>query len=187
MGFFNRFKKKSEVPKPKAVSNVTVSIGPLETEEYDGPSDKELNKIIDMQCLKDLYRMLPKDVSYYKLKAVNDSRINGYIREKKIKKNKHKIGNIVYEYYPFLIGDGTTEVDEERYITFFTDKGTKRKIGRIDYLDFEKFKEDFKNRYFGLYVAGGPATYDDYPILLADDTYWRVYAVFTGDRGDENE
>lgn len=186
MGFFNRFKKNSEPPKPKVLSNAAVSIGPLEIEEYDGPSEKELNKIIDMQCIKSLYKMLPKDVSYYKLKEVNDSRINGYIREKKIKKNKHKIGNIIYDYYPFLIGDGTAEVDEKRYITFFTSKGTKRKIGRVDYMDFEKFKEDFKNRYFCLYVAGGPAVYDDNPIALGD-TYWRVYAVFAGNRDDENE
>lgn len=178
MGFFNRRHKNKQ--NELETSNVTVTIRPLAREYYYGPTSKDINPIIDKYLIKTLYEMLPDVASYYQLTDVNGSHVNGYIREKKIKKNQHTVDGIAYDYYPFFVEEGAIEVDEMNYITLITAKGTRRKMGKVYYKDVDKFKNDIENRRFGLYIAGGPAIYIKEPLAL--ESYWRVYAVFAGSK-----
>ena len=169
MGFFKKKKK-----------DITVSIGPVTKEYVEEPTYRELAQIIDRHAVKTLYAMLPDVKAYYPLKMVNGSRINGYIREKKIKKQKNKADDIVYEYYPFFVDGGLVEIGDDRSVTFTTAKGTKRTIGQIAYKDFEKFEDDFTKYKLGIYVAGGPCEYAPDPTL--DIGGWCVYVVFAGSK-----
>ena len=174
MGFFKKKKK-----------DITVSIGPVTREWVEEPSYRELAQIIGRHAIKTLYAMLPDVKSCYPLMMESDRHINGYIRERKIKKQKHKMDDIVYDYYPFFIDGGLVEIGDDRSVTFTTAKGTKRTIGKVGYKDFEKFKDDFAKYKLGIYVAGGPCEYAHDPTL--DIGGWCTYVVFAGDRGDENE
>ncbi|HAN58644.1 MAG TPA: hypothetical protein DCQ45_06615 [Erysipelotrichaceae bacterium] len=169
MGFFKKKRK-----------DVTVSIGSVTREYVEEPTYRELDQIIGRHAVKTLYAMLPDVKAYYPLKMVNGSRINGYIREKKIKKQKNKADDILYDYYPFFIDGGLVEIGDDRSVTFTTAKGTKRTIGQIAYKDFEKFEDDFTKYKLGIYVTGGPCEYAPDPTL--DIGGWCVYVVFVGNK-----
>lgn len=169
MGFFKKKKK-----------DVTVSIGSVTREYVEEPTYRELAQIIGRHAVKTLYAMLPDIKAYYPLKMVNGSRINGYIREKKIKKQKNKADDILYDYYPFFVDGGLVEIGDDRSVAFTTAKGTKRTIGQIAYKDFEKFEDDFTKYKLGIYVAGGPCEYAPDPTL--DIGGWCVYVVFAGSK-----
>jgi hypothetical protein len=169
MGFFKKKRK-----------DVTVSIGSVTREYVEEPSYRELAQIISRHAVKTLYAMLPDVKAYYPLMMENDHHINGYIRERKIRKQRHKMDDIIYDYYPFFVDGGLVEIGDDRSVTFTTAKGTKRTIGQIAYKDFERFEDDFTKYKLGIYVAGGPCEYAPDPTL--DIGGWCVYVVFAGSK-----
>lgn len=170
MGFFRRNKNN--------IINTTVKIMRSDEIECDNRFEN-FDELIDKSIYEIAYEQFEKGCKFYELRWIDESRINGIIREYKIKKKHYKKNGIDFEYGPVLLGSGTIEVDEhDRIIIHTSERGTHRKLGYIKKQDWDNFKKDFYERYVCIMFVGGEEKTGD-KNEYCYTTRWKTFVVFT--------
>jgi hypothetical protein len=100
MGFFNKRKV-----------NVSIRRG----NEFDNESD-DFDEALDRTIDQLAHNYMGNGFDYYRMVSVDGSRINGYIRERKIRKNPYEKNGLVFEYAPIIVDNGIIEVGDGRKV-----------------------------------------------------------------------
>ncbi len=164
MGFFNKRKV-----------NVSIRRG----NEFDNESD-DFDEALDRTIDQLAHNYMGNGFDYYRMVSVDGSRINGYIRECKIKKQYVKLNGFTFDYAPIAVGIGVLDIMDDNSVVHTSEKGTHRKFGYADYRYMDQFEKEFAKRSCCLLISGGPASRKNKDGSVVSTINWHMYLLLGG-------